>query len=463
MKRCPTWKKKAKITVIFLVLATLIFVWYQNYTIQNAKAFEQLPRSLTYVRISQSGSPGSDGSYIHANPGDTVAMWLTVKNQSTNPKAQVWYGRGDLPNEGPNYPNAHAIGVGTAKPRDSKPNWLDDSSFTINGNRFMYYDGQPVAKGQTMTLSWNVKIAANATPGTYNLHVALVREFDEWGTRVNLNGSRYRYQDVLWKFVIGENNQITAPEQPEDQNKYDKYTEGQITTAVGKFPIKMVTVDLNNPNLKIITDTAVSSDLDPTPWPILAFNKFLSRNSSIIAAINGCYFWPAEKSYGGNNTFNPMVYNSRSGVMINERRNSGNLGGLLVFDTANKPHFFLKTSEFKSTQWFESTYGTKIAAAIANVPALVYNSNINYGDGDMDTNMNNTKAVRAGIGIKGNSVFLVVVRNATVPDLAQAMKALGSQYALNLDGGGSAALYYRGDYKQSPGRSLPNIILFSQT
>ncbi len=44
-------------------------------------------------------------------------------------------------------------------------------------------------------------------------------------------------------------------------------------------------------------------------------------------------------------------------------------------------------------------------------------------------------------------------------DAAYVMKALGAKDALNLDGGGSSALYLNGSYLVGPGRSLPNAIV----
>lgn len=44
-------------------------------------------------------------------------------------------------------------------------------------------------------------------------------------------------------------------------------------------------------------------------------------------------------------------------------------------------------------------------------------------------------------------------------DFASIFKALSATNALNLDGGGSATLYYNG-YKFGPGRNLPNAIIF---
>ena len=58
--------------------------------------------------------------------------------------------------------------------------------------------------------------------------------------------------------------------------------------------------------------------------------------------------------------------------------------------------------------------------------------------------------------------FLIIANSATVIDLANIMQALGMEQALNLDGGGSSALYYQGEYKVGPGRQLPNAIIFKK-
>jgi len=42
------------------------------------------------------------------------------------------------------------------------------------------------------------------------------------------------------------------------------------------------------------------------------------------------------------------------------------------------------------------------------------------------------------------------------------MKAMGMDYALNLDGGSSSALIYNGEYMVGPGRDIPNALVFKQ-
>ena len=99
-----------------------------------------------------------------------------------------------------------------------------------------------------------------------------------------------------------------------------------------------------------------------------------------------------------------------------------------------------------------------IKAAIVNYPGLLYNGANIVGNYTL-TSAQYNKGYRGGIGVKGSTLYFVVARSASVPDMATIMKALGVTHALNLDGGGSSALVYKGSYKVGPGRSLPNAIV----
>ena len=59
----------------------------------------------------------------------------------------------------------------------------------------------------------------------------------------------------------------------------------------------------------------------------------------------------------------------------------------------------------------------------------------------------------------GNIAYIGVVFNATVAEAAHVIHALGIENALNLDSGGSTALW-SGGYKVGPGRNIPNAVLF---
>lgn len=96
---------------------------------------------------------------------------------------------------------------------------------------------------------------------------------------------------------------------------------------------------------------------------------------------------------------------------------------------------------------------------LSNYPMLVAGGNIAFA-GNTDPK-EGAKGGRSFVANKGNLVSIGVVHNATVGESARVMHALGMENALNLDDGGSTALWH-GSYKVGPGRALPNAILFVQ-
>ena len=107
-----------------------------------------------------------------------------------------------------------------------------------------------------------------------------------------------------------------------------------------------------------------------------------------------------------------------------------------------------------ASQWGRDT---GVDGVLSNYPLLVNGGNISFG-GDDDPKKG-SKGARSFVANKGNTVYIGVVSNATVAESARVMKALGMENALNLDNGGSTALW-SGGYKVGPGRDLPNAILF---
>ena len=217
-------KELGLLLVALVLLGGLIY--YVQHGIYGSSAFEQFPRSLAYNVVEQSGLAQSDlgptpYAVHYARPGDTVSMSVTVKNLSRNSKALVWYPKNSLLDEGADYPNAHAIGVGVVN--DESPYWIDSSSFVINGNRLAYYDGPAVYKNNYMTISWQVKISQYAPYGAYTLDLSLLREWDEWGIRTYSNGRDSDDQFIRWIFKVS------------DQNVYNLNT-----TAISGYSPKMI-------------------------------------------------------------------------------------------------------------------------------------------------------------------------------------------------------------------------------
>jgi len=241
-------------------------------------------------------------------------------------------------------------------------------------------------------------------------------------------------------------------------DEYSSYQIRYVTTTAGVFRADIVTIDLADPNLKIITDTASDGDC-PGPCPARELMDYV-LDSNGFAAINGTYF---ETGAARRNYYFFPVYNSRLGVMINEAQLKWwTTGPLMVFDENNKFYYFPDSRDFGSVAKFESKYGVKIQAAIGNKPRLIENYLNWLIDWEVDESQMTGKYIRTAIGYKDNKIYLVVVNKATVPDLAIIMQTLGMEYALNLDGGYSTALYYNDEYMIGPGRNIPNAIIFAK-
>ena len=98
-----------------------------------------------------------------------------------------------------------------------------------------------------------------------------------------------------------------------------------------------------------------------------------------------------------------------------------------------------------------------VDAVIANRPLLVSGGQSVFG-GSSEAK-EGAKGGRSFVGASGSTTYIGVVHNATVGESAKVLATMGMQNALNLDDGGSTALW-SGGYKVGPGRDLPNVLLF---
>ncbi|MDD3711549.1 MAG: phosphodiester glycosidase family protein [Patescibacteria group bacterium] len=249
----------------------------------------------------------------------------------------------------------------------------------------------------------------------------------------------------------------------ESINMYSSYRYRSLVLVDGKnFSLDVIEINLNNPNLKIITDTANSEDcLGPCPAKPLI--DYVVENDA-FAGINGTYFNPSASKL--NYYFFP-VYNSRLKKFINtDQLKYPTTGPIMAFDENNKFYYFKDSRDFVGLDQFESKYGVKLQSAIGNKPRLVEEGKSLLIDWELDNGQTNTKALRTAIAYKAGSgkgkIYLVVARSATVVDLAEILKVMEVDYAINLDGGNSTALYYNDEYMIGPGRNVPNAILFAQ-
>lgn len=212
------------------------------------------------------------------------------------------------------------------------------------------------------------------------------------------------------------------------------------------YTVSIVAADLNS--TKVIVDTASDSDCS-NDCPVLSLAEYTSRNGA-WAGINGSYFCPASYSScaGKTNSFDTLLMNKNKRYFNSDNN---------VYSTVPAAIFSAGSARFvgQSLEWGRDTGPDSV---IANYPLLIAGNNINFTEAPNEPKFGG-KAARTFIAAKGNMVYIGIVHNASMGESAKVLKALGMDGALNLDQGGSTALWH-GGYKAGPGRSIPNAILF---
>ncbi len=108
----------------------------------------------------------------------------------------------------------------------------------------------------------------------------------------------------------------------------------------------------------------------------------------------------------------------------------------------------------------------EIATALSCGPTIVKNGAA-YGNNDTYAeekfgSVKRGNLARMAIGVRADGTVVIINATCDLPQLGQAMAALGCQDAMNLDGGASTLLYHNGGYIASPGRKLTNLLVFTR-
>ncbi len=223
------------------------------------------------------------------------------------------------------------------------------------------------------------------------------------------------------------------------------YSRQSVTTDAGTFMVSLIAADLGS--TRVYVDTASASTCTNN-CPVLSLADYVSRNGA-FAGVNGSYFCPADypSCSGKTNSFDTLLMNKNK-VYFNSENNVYSNVPAVIF--GNGSIRFVGAS----SQWGRDT---GIDSMIAMQPLLLSGGAIAFGANSDPKE--GSKGSRSFVASRGNTVYIGVVHSATVAESARVMKALGMDNALNLDDGGSTALW-SGGYKVGPGRALPNAILF---
>lgn len=223
------------------------------------------------------------------------------------------------------------------------------------------------------------------------------------------------------------------------------YSRQSVETQIGTYVVSMVAGDLGS--TRVIVDTASGSDCK-NDCPVLALGDYVARSGG-FAGINGTYFCPA--SYPDcaekKNSFDLLVMN-KDKVYFNSDNNVYSTNPAVVFHEGSIQFLGAASSVGRDSS---------PTGVLSNFPLLLSGNEIRFaGDGDPKKG---SKGNRSFVANKGNTVYIGVVHGATVAEAAWALKGLGMENAMNLDSGGSTALW-AGGYKVGPGRAIPNAIVF---
>lgn len=223
------------------------------------------------------------------------------------------------------------------------------------------------------------------------------------------------------------------------------YRRQKVVVGDVSFLVDVISADLGS--TRVIVDTA-SDGTCAKDCPVLPLATYASR-SNAFAGVNGTYFCPETypSCVDKKNSFDVLVMNKNK-VYFNSDNN--------VYSTVPIAIFSGTSARFigQSSGWGRDT---GVDAVIANRPMLVLDGNIMFGGGGEEKE--GVKGNRSFLGASGSTAYIGVVHSATVAESAKVLQAMGIKSAINLDDGGSTALW-SGGYKVGPGRNLPNVVLF---
>ena len=295
-------------------------------------------------------------------------------------------------------------------------------------NRIAIQPADYVGPGQVAWFQFTIQ--APATAGYYRLYLRPLIEGAAWledFTVLNPDGSR--------------------PAPPETGLGYSNQS---VATVRGSFNVHLIKERLSAVTVKTLTANATNC---LSNCPAKPLDQYVSENAA-YAGMNGTYLCPPDYAQcaGKVNSYDYAVYNSNLRGWINYNALNAQNGGIF-FNGAS-------TSVYRRTYvYFQNQ--TPVNAAITNFPLLVQNGGVIDSTAEQNGSQL-LKGTKGAIGVDGTYIYLVIVTNATVTDAAYVMQALGARDALNLDGGGTAAMWIGGSYKVGPGRLLPNAIVLTK-
>lgn len=295
---------------------------------------------------------------------------------------------------------------------------------------------QPAAYVGPGQVAWfQFTIEAPRLPGSYRLYL-----------RPLIEGATWMEDFGVYWLVTVLNPDGSAPPPPPAVHSATGYSSISVPTSRGTFKVDLIKERLSEVTVRTMTANA-SDCFDSCPAKPLA--QYVSE-SGAYAGMNGTYLCPPDYAgcAGKVNTYEYAVYNSVLGKWLNPRAFVNPVNALVTFE-GRRPTFYRRVKSYD---------GRPVTAGISMFPLLLQNGAIVDSEAEQ-TEVQRQRGMKGSIGTDGTYIYLALVSNASLTDSAYVLRALGVREAMNLDGGGTSAMWIGGAYRVGPGRQLPNAIL----
>ena len=228
--------------------------------------------------------------------------------------------------------------------------------------------------------------------------------------------------------------QTTPVQSPVTNGKPISYT----TATLRGIPVNLIYVRLDDPRIRVRPAIAGGGVGSTEP-----FGSFIHRLSP-TAAINGTFFC--------KDTYRPI-----GDIVIDNRLvHFGGMGTGICVAPGNKVEF-IRVLQGRHTDW------SKYETVVCSGPRLLLDDRMVVDPGTEGFSDPHVlgNARRTAIGLTGMNRLLMVntKRPCSLSTLARIMRDLECIDAINLDGGSSVAMYYRGQTITHPSRALTNLLL----
>ena len=227
------------------------------------------------------------------------------------------------------------------------------------------------------------------------------------------------------------------------------YSFQTVDTPRGRFGVHVVKQPLADVTVKTVTGNASDCEANCPAQPLV---EYLNQ-ANAFTGMNGTYLCPPDYSWcaGKVNSYDYAVYSSSLGTWLNE---------WALVSPANA----LVTITGKTLRFYRHVYSydrTPVDGAISNFPILLLGGSVVDTEAEQ-ADYQKQKGTKGSLGTDGTYVYLSLVTSASVTESAYALQALGVIDAMNLDGGGTSAMFADREYRVGPGRLLPNAVVITR-